>query len=33
MGGYGNARTREAIFGRCTQAVLETADLPVFMLP
>ena len=32
MGAYGHGRMREVIFGGCTQAFLEQADLPVFML-
>ena len=32
MGGYGHGRTREVLFGGCTQAALESAELPVFLL-
>jgi nucleotide-binding universal stress UspA family protein len=32
MGAYGRSRTRELIFGGCTQAVLRQAELPVFLL-
>jgi nucleotide-binding universal stress UspA family protein len=32
IGGYGHGRTREQLFGGCTQAVLESANLPVFLL-
>lgn len=31
MGAYGHSRFREAIFGGATRAMLEEADLPVFM--
>jgi nucleotide-binding universal stress UspA family protein len=32
MGAYGHSRLRERIFGGCTQAMIEHADLPVLML-
>jgi nucleotide-binding universal stress UspA family protein len=32
MGGFSRSRMREMIFGGCTQAVLETGVLPVFLL-
>ena len=32
MGSYSTGPTRQAIFGGCTQSILEHADLPVFML-
>jgi len=32
MGGYGHRRMREVIFGGFTQAMIEAADLPVFIL-
>ncbi len=32
MGGYGHTRAREFIFGGCTQAILENADLPVLLV-
>jgi nucleotide-binding universal stress UspA family protein len=31
MGGYGHWPVREAMFGGCTQAVLEAAEIPVFL--
>jgi len=31
MGGYGRARLREWIFGGVTRAVIENAQVPVFM--
>jgi nucleotide-binding universal stress UspA family protein len=32
MGSYSTGPTRQAIFGGCTQSILEHADVPVFML-
>jgi nucleotide-binding universal stress UspA family protein len=32
MGGYGHARTRELLFGGCTQRFLDHADRPVFLM-
>lgn len=32
MGAYGHSRTRELIFGGCTQSMIETATIPIFML-
>lgn len=32
MGGFGHGRTQELIFGGCTRAVLDHAELPVFLL-
>jgi nucleotide-binding universal stress UspA family protein len=32
MGGYGRGPTRELLFGGCTQAILEAAEVPVFLL-
>jgi nucleotide-binding universal stress UspA family protein len=32
MGGYGRGRSRELIFGGCTQSMIEGAKLPVLML-
>jgi nucleotide-binding universal stress UspA family protein len=32
MGAFSHSRTRELIFGGCTQAVLEAGDLPVLLL-
>lgn len=32
MGGYGHGHTREALFGGCTQAVIEAADIPVLLV-
>ncbi len=32
MGAYGHGRTRELIFGGCTQSVLDGAEVPVFLL-
>lgn len=32
MGGYGHGHTREALFGGCTQAVLEAAEIPVLLV-
>jgi nucleotide-binding universal stress UspA family protein len=32
MGGYGHRPAWEALFGGCTQAALEIAELPVFVL-
>ncbi|MGA7487508.1 MAG: universal stress protein, partial [Xanthobacteraceae bacterium] len=32
MGSYGTGALRQEIFGGCTQAVLEHADVPVFLL-
>ncbi|MFI4987631.1 MAG: universal stress protein [Alphaproteobacteria bacterium] len=32
MGAYGRSRTRELIFGGCTQSALEWADVPVLLL-
>ena len=32
MGGYGHGPAREALFGGCTQAVIEAADIPVLLV-
>jgi nucleotide-binding universal stress UspA family protein len=32
MGGYGHAHAREVFFGGCTQAMLQTAELPVLFM-
>jgi nucleotide-binding universal stress UspA family protein len=32
MGAFSHSRTRELIFGGCTQAILEAGDLPVLLL-
>jgi nucleotide-binding universal stress UspA family protein len=32
MGGYGHGRTRELVFGGCTQHFLERADRPIFLM-
>ncbi|MHB8477415.1 MAG: hypothetical protein ACYDBZ_14130 [Steroidobacteraceae bacterium] len=32
VGGYGHRPLRELIFGGVTRALIETAELPVFML-
>jgi nucleotide-binding universal stress UspA family protein len=32
MGGYGHSRAREMVFGGFTQSVLESAEMPVFMM-
>ena len=32
MGGYGHGHAREALFGGCTQAVVEAGDVPVFLV-
>jgi nucleotide-binding universal stress UspA family protein len=32
MGGYGHRHTRELLFGGCTQAAIEAAELPIFLL-
>ena len=32
MGGYGHGRAREIVFGGFTRAVLESAEMPVFMM-
>jgi nucleotide-binding universal stress UspA family protein len=32
MGGYGHTHAREIVFGGCTQAAIEAAEIPVFLL-
>jgi nucleotide-binding universal stress UspA family protein len=32
MGGYGHSHTRQMLFGGCTQAAIESADIPVFLM-
>jgi nucleotide-binding universal stress UspA family protein len=32
MGGYSHAHAREALFGGCTQAVINAAEIPVFLV-
>jgi nucleotide-binding universal stress UspA family protein len=32
MGGYGHSHAREVLFGGCTQAAIEAAELPIFLL-
>lgn len=32
MGGFGHSRTRQRLFGGCTQSFLAAADLPVFLV-
>jgi len=32
MGGYGRGPARELLFGGCTQAAIDSADTPVFIL-
>jgi nucleotide-binding universal stress UspA family protein len=32
MGGYGHSRAREIIFGGCTQAAIEAAEIPVLLM-
>jgi nucleotide-binding universal stress UspA family protein len=32
MGGYGHGHAREALFGGCTQAVIQAADIPVLLV-
>jgi nucleotide-binding universal stress UspA family protein len=32
MGGYGHSRMREIAFGGFTQSVLESAEMPVFLM-
>jgi nucleotide-binding universal stress UspA family protein len=32
MGGYGHSRAREIVFGGCTQAIIEAADIPVLLM-
>ncbi len=32
MGGYGHGHAREALFGGCTQAVIERGEIPVFLV-